>query len=74
VARLPRQLGRKEARYTHLLGGDIAQEEEDVLEPAARDVRAENHRLEALEQEVAALAEELEALKQAFMGFKKQFD
>jgi hypothetical protein len=74
VAKLPRQLGRKEARYAHLLGGDIAQEEQDVLEPAARDMRAENNRLEALEQEVAALAEELEALKQAFMEFKKQFD
>ena len=74
VTRLPRQPGRKEVRYAHLLCGDVVQEEEDVLEPAARDVRVDNDRLEALEQEVAALAEELEALTQAFMTFKKQFE
>jgi uncharacterized protein YceH (UPF0502 family) len=74
VARLPRQLGHKEARYAHLLCGDVVQEEEDMLEPAAREVRAENARLAALEQEVAALTEEVEALKQAFVAFKKQFE
>lgn len=74
VTRLPRQPGRKEVRYAHLLCGDVVQEEEDVLEPAARDVWVDNDRLEALEQEVAALAEELEALTQAFMTFKKQFE
>jgi uncharacterized protein YceH (UPF0502 family) len=74
VTRLPRQPGRKEVRYAHLLCGDVVQEEEDGLEPAARDVRVDNDRLEALEQEVAALAEELEALTQAFMTFKKQFE
>jgi uncharacterized protein len=74
VTKLPRQPGRKEARYAHLLCGDVVQEEEDVLEPAAREARVENDRLEALEQEVTALAEELAALKQAFMEFKKQFE
>jgi uncharacterized protein YceH (UPF0502 family) len=74
VTRLPRQPGRKEVRYAHLLGGDVAQEENDVLEPTVRDVQVDDDRLEALEQEVAALAEELEGLKQAFMAFKKQFE
>ena len=77
VVQLERQPGRKEARFAHLLCGepDIGEEEqgEGLVEPAALDVRAENERLAALEQEVGALREELAALRRAFEEFRGQF-
>jgi hypothetical protein len=73
---LPRLPGRKEARYMHLLAGEINLEELEaqasVAAPARADaamqaVRAENERIARLEAEVAALRAEFEE-------FKKQFE
>jgi len=74
VKQLPRQPGRKEARYAHLLSGDIEIEEVDIAEPAVLEVRADNERVDKLEAEVQTLREELNALKDQFAEFKKQFE
>ena len=75
---LPRQPGRKESRYAHLLAGEpeIPEEEEGEphLESATLEVRAENERIALLEQETAALRQELEALREMFTRFKSQFE
>jgi uncharacterized protein YceH (UPF0502 family) len=77
VLKLPRQPGRKEARYAHLLAGTPALEDarpEPRVEPAVREVRAENERIARLESEVETLRGELAELRQRFDEFKKQFE
>jgi hypothetical protein len=75
--KLPRQPGRKEARWAHLLAGtpELA-DAPDVTrpEPAVLAVRAEGERLAALEVEVATLREEVRILRDALEGFRKQFE
>ena len=75
VKLLPRQTGNKEARYAHLLVGDVEVREA----PAEREVpvsksAAENGRLAQLEEEVARLKQEIFELKQQFAEFRKQFE
>ena len=70
VTRLPRQPGKKEVRYAHLLNGDIVVE--TAPEPLARPKQPD--RMSALEQEVASLKSQIEQLQQQFEGFKKQFE
>ncbi len=74
VMRLPRQPGRKEARYAHLLSGDVEQEEAELLEPAAVEVRADNERIDKLETDLEVLRDEFQDLKQQFAEFRKQFE
>ncbi len=77
VMQLPRQPGRKECRYAHLLAGVPEISEEPVVpapEPATLRAWAENERLAALETEVAALRGELETLKVQMAEFKSQFE
>lgn len=75
VLKLPRQIGRKEGRYMHLLSGkpDI-QDSEHPVEAATLQVHAENERIAKLEDEVAALHRDLDALKRAFDDLKSQFE
>lgn len=78
VARLPRQSGQKEARYAHLLAGEVAVEEEGRQEPraerAARQPKAENEKLTELTTQVEELRRELAELRRQFDNFKKQFE
>lgn len=78
VLKLPRQPGRKEARYAHLLAGTPPVEEPPRAEPRAEaatlEVRAENERVARLESEVESLRGEVAALRQQFDDFKKQFE
>jgi uncharacterized protein YceH (UPF0502 family) len=78
---LPRQPGTKEARYAHLLSGDV---EESVpksghTELSSSLVRQPDHtssddsRLARLEDEVAALRAEVADLKTQLAAFQKQF-
>jgi uncharacterized protein YceH (UPF0502 family) len=74
LVRLERQPGQKEARYAHLLSGEI-----DVSSlPTAGEKRssgsADPSRIEALETEIAALKGELAEFKATFDEFRKQFD
>ena len=79
---LARQPGTKEARYAHLLSGDI-DEAEAKSTPEARTILASDggEQLSHLENEVAALRKELADsqkeiadLKQQFAQFRKQFE
>ena len=76
---LPRQPGTKEARYVHLLSGDV---HETSATPVSLDSSAASEmpgsspdpeRLARLEDEVAALRAELSDLKQQLVIFRKQF-
>ena len=75
VVRLPVQPGRKEARFAHLLSGEIDVEAfaaAHAVSHARGGVGAE--RMEQLEAEVACLRGEVETIKQTFEEFKKQFE
>ena len=77
VARLPRQPGRKESRYTQLWGGELepaADEGGSPPEAARQRVTAENERIGKLEEEVALLRAEVADLRQAVEEFKSQFE
>ncbi|NJC87789.1 MAG: DUF480 domain-containing protein [Desulfuromonas sp.] len=76
VTRLPRQAGRKEQRYAHLLSGtpEVSEETTAPIEPARVRVLAENERLTALETEVATLREEVAALRAQLATFRSQFE
>lgn len=73
VVRLERQAGQKEARFAHLLCGEVAA---TVYTPKTSSVNtaAENERIEKLEQEIESLRGELNDFRQMFEEFKKQFE
>ena len=72
---LPRQPGTKEARYSHLLSGDVeAWQPEPAPEAAASFVSPDSERIARLEEEVAALQSEIADLKQQLADFRKQFE
>lgn len=75
VALLPRQPGRKEPRYAHLLAGPPEHREENQpdAESASRKMPTAESALPKLQEEVKAIRQELEALKKAFLEFKGQF-
>ncbi len=77
VTKLPRQAGRKEARYAHLLGGmPVVEEEAEESRGGARESRAGGggERVARLEAEVEALRGELAELRRRFDEFEKQFE
>jgi uncharacterized protein YceH (UPF0502 family) len=80
VTKLPRQPGRKDSRYAHLLAGAPPVEESPSPRPEPRpeaatlEVRAERERVARLESEVEALRGEVDALRRQFDDFKKQFE
>jgi uncharacterized protein YceH (UPF0502 family) len=75
IVKLERQTGQKEARYAHLLSGEI-----DVSKlPVAAERQSgggsgSNERMEKLEGEVERLSSELTEFKAMFEEFRKQFD
>ena len=77
VVKLPREPGRRENRYAHLLCGEpeISDEPVDIAPPAAvAAVRAENERITELENQVQELWSQMEGLTEQFARFKEQFD
>ncbi len=83
AVQLPRMPGQKEARFMHLMAGEINLEELEAqaaqVVPMRHDaammaVRAENERFNALETEVVALRGELAELQRQFDEFRKQFE
>jgi uncharacterized protein YceH (UPF0502 family) len=84
VAKLPRMAGQKEARYAHLLAGEVAaaaavpatetQRAAPRTEAAVLEVRAENEKVSRLEAEVETLRREVAYLREQFESFKKQFE
>ena len=75
VKLLSRQPGTKEARYAHLLSGDVQVAE---AEPAAGVVPTSivtgGDRITRLENQVENLQSEIADLKQQFAAFRKQFE
>ena len=73
---LPRQPGTKEARYMHLLSGDVAVWEPppEAVGETAETASAADERIARLESEVSALRKEIADLKVELAGFRKQFE
>ncbi len=72
VKMLPRQPGTKEARYMHLLSGDVeGWEPPATVSPAGSP---DSSRIARLEAEVARLQQELADLRQQLADFRKQFE
>jgi len=73
LVRLERQPGQKDARYAHLLSGEI-----DVASlPAVRErtvTGGQTERVEKLEADVEELKNEIAAFRNEFAEFRKQFD
>lgn len=71
VARLSRRPGQKEARYAHLLAGDVAETAEDQpLAPPAPTT----DRIAALEELAQELSNEVADLRAQLAAFRKQFE
>ena len=75
VGRLPRRAGQKEARFAHLLSGDLAADSADSQD-TTRPVASEpsDDRIAALEQMVAELRSEIGDMRQQLQDFRKQFE
>jgi len=72
---LPRQPGTKEARWIHLMAGDVAVPESLRVAGAMADhSSAGGERVARLEEEVAALRRELGELKDQLARFRQQFE
>lgn len=81
VTVLPRQPGRKEARYIHLMSGepDLAATASAAAMPKSIDTRTDRHpgndeRIGRIEAELDVLRNEIAALKQEIADFRKQFE
>jgi uncharacterized protein YceH (UPF0502 family) len=75
VTKLPRQAGRKEARYAHLLSGMPAVEEsgEDNA-PTSHARESSSEKITRVEAEVETLRGEFAELRRQFEEFRKQFE
>jgi uncharacterized protein YceH (UPF0502 family) len=76
VTRLSRQPGQKEARFAHLLSGEVSSEalSETVRSPEMATRSSQADRVSKLESEVETLKTAVEKLREQFEGFKKQFE
>ena len=71
VARLARRPGQKEARYSHLLAGDVAEAADD--QPQAPPAPSTD-RIAALEELAHELSREVADLRSQLAAFRKQFE
>ena len=72
VVKLERQPGQKDARYAHLLSGEV----DAAAAIPARPTHAAptGDRIEMLEERVASLENELTSFRETFAEFRKQFE
>ena len=72
IVKLERQPGQKDARYAHLLSGEI----DAASIPVARSTHAApaDDRVDKLEERVTSLENELSTFRETFADFRKQFD
>ena len=71
---LPRQPGTKEARYVHLLSGDVAPEAAHPARATGEHNSDDPERMARLEEEVSSLRGEVGGLKDEMARFRKQFE
>ncbi len=76
VTKLPRQAGQKEARFAHLLSGEVNIEQLAEEQPARKPTVRTNDsdRVAKLEEQVQLLTAQVESLTRQFEEFKKQFE
>lgn len=76
VVKLPRQPGQKDARFAHLLAGELAADAivESVApsRPARREIEVD--RVSNLEAQIQTITKQIEGLTAQFEEFKKQFE
>ncbi len=71
VIKMPRQPGRKESRYAHLLSG---QPQETPVETILRpETTTRNDRISELQEQIDELRQEMQGLQSEFAAFKSQF-
>lgn len=78
VSLLPRQPGMKEARYAHLLSGEVEAREMRAVQPiteltVSNDWDGKDH-IKRLENEITDLQNEVADLRRQFAEFRKQFE
>jgi len=73
VVKLERQIGQKEARYAHLLSGEIDVEAMSNLREVSSG-QTRNDRIAELERETENMRSEFNLFRQEFEDFKKQFE
>jgi uncharacterized protein YceH (UPF0502 family) len=71
---LPRQPGTKEARWAHLLSGDVAAESAQPASIAGERDSDDGERIARLEEEVASLRREVGELKDQLERLRKQLE
>jgi hypothetical protein len=71
---LPRQPGTKEARYAHLLSGEVVMPEPEAANPPAAAAPKDADRIARLEEQVSTLQSEVSDLRQELASFRKQFE
>ena len=74
ILKLERQPGQKEARYVHLLSGEVDVAALNVVREHQSGGSGSNGRIEKLEHEVERLSSELTSFRETFDEFRKQFD
>ncbi len=75
VVKLERQPGQKEARFAHLLAGDIEVESlSAVHKQPVSDAQPSTDHIERLELEIENLRSDLTSFRKTFEEFRKQFD
>ncbi len=74
IIKLERQSGQKEARYAHLLSGEINVEAYNIVREPRTGGADSNGRIEKLEQEIERLRNELNSFRETFDEFRKQFE
>jgi len=75
VKLLPKQPGTKEARYAHLLSGDVqTPTPEPSAEVSTPSTPVDDDRIARLENDLADVQKEIADLKQQFSSFRKQFE
>ena len=74
ILKLERQPGQKEARYIHLLSGEVDVVALNVVREHHSGVSGSNERIEKLEQEIERLGRELTSFRATFDEFRKQFE
>lgn len=72
VVKLERQAGQKEARFAHLLSGEVTSYQPP--EKSSPRGSANNEQIENLEREMENLRSEFNLFRQEFEEFKKQFE
>jgi uncharacterized protein len=74
VVRLPRRPGQKEARYAHLLSGEVTVDMSEPPAAVAGRPGADGERIAALEDGMQELRNEVADLRHQLEAFRKQFE